>query len=264
MMEECELTRKKLFLLIQALLCITLAVWLAATAISIYRDGTAWIADGHPLDWIYSREIVAERLAPIVPLFAVSVLFTLIGLILGIQDEESGKPVKDTEITRDLTVSRVADASEAMLAEQRKQKIIRICGWAGFAACMLPIVLYLSNGNNLPLGDLEPIFAALISHIVPWIAAGLICLMVMTALLESSMARETEAAKAQLREEQQAGQRPVKAAPAPAGDDRVRTVVQVLLFAAAVIFIIAGVLTGNAREVLVKAINICTECVGLG
>ena len=33
---------------------------------------------------------------------------------------------------------------------------------------------------------------------------------------------------------------------------------------AAVLLIIAGILNGGALDVLVKAINICTECVGLG
>lgn len=31
-----------------------------------------------------------------------------------------------------------------------------------------------------------------------------------------------------------------------------------------VLFIILGVMNGGARDVLVKAINICTECIGLG
>ena len=36
------------------------------------------------------------------------------------------------------------------------------------------------------------------------------------------------------------------------------------LYTAAVILIAAGILNGGMRDVLVKAINICTECIGLG
>ncbi len=40
--------------------------------------------------------------------------------------------------------------------------------------------------------------------------------------------------------------------------------VQAVLVVAAVALIVAGVLNGSARDVLYKAITICTECVGLG
>ena len=36
------------------------------------------------------------------------------------------------------------------------------------------------------------------------------------------------------------------------------------LYAAAVLFIVLGVLNGGLHDVLVKAIHICTECIGLG
>ncbi len=40
--------------------------------------------------------------------------------------------------------------------------------------------------------------------------------------------------------------------------------IRLVVLALAVIFIIAGIANGNMHAVLVKAINICTECVGLG
>ena len=40
--------------------------------------------------------------------------------------------------------------------------------------------------------------------------------------------------------------------------------IRLVVLTLAVIFIIAGIVNGNMHAVLVKAINICTECVGLG
>ncbi|MBQ8079164.1 MAG: thioredoxin [Oscillospiraceae bacterium] len=34
--------------------------------------------------------------------------------------------------------------------------------------------------------------------------------------------------------------------------------------AAAILFIVIGIFNGSMKDVLVKAIKICTECVGLG
>ena len=41
-------------------------------------------------------------------------------------------------------------------------------------------------------------------------------------------------------------------------------IVQAVVVAAAVLLIIAGICNGSALDVLIKGINICTECVGLG
>ena len=43
-----------------------------------------------------------------------------------------------------------------------------------------------------------------------------------------------------------------------------RPLVQILLYMLAAAFILLGVLNGGWYDVLVKAINICTECIGLG
>lgn len=43
-----------------------------------------------------------------------------------------------------------------------------------------------------------------------------------------------------------------------------RLITQLLAILAAVIFIILGIANGGMRDVLFKAINICTECIGLG
>lgn len=60
--------------------------------------------------------------------------------------------------------------------------------------------------------------------------------------------------------EREAG-RDVQAEIAKAG--RLRAV-KVAVLIAAIIFIIAGILNGSMEDMLIKAINICTECVGLG
>ena len=42
------------------------------------------------------------------------------------------------------------------------------------------------------------------------------------------------------------------------------TIPRLILAVLALVFIILGVMNGGARDVFVKAVNICTECIGLG
>ena len=43
-----------------------------------------------------------------------------------------------------------------------------------------------------------------------------------------------------------------------------RRIIRIILIAAAAVLIIAGVLNGSAKDVLIKAIYICRECIGIG
>ena len=57
------------------------------------------------------------------------------------------------------------------------------------------------------------------------------------------------------------------AGPADAGSFRSRkglSRARIALYALAFIMVVWGVMNGGLRDVLVKAINICTECIGLG
>ena len=253
---------KKLYLIIQSILCIVLVVLLAATAIGIYREGVAAKAE-NPLAWVFSREKVAERFRPLAPLFFAGIGMAVAGLILDIRDEKSEKPVKDAELLRDLTVSRVAAPSEAMKQERAKQKKLLLGGWAVFAVCMLPVFLYVVNGDHFPNGNLEQEFRALVAHILLWIIAGFGALICAALLHEKSVVRETEAAKEQLKAEKAAGIRAEEKAPVKAPDSQLR-ILRIAVFCLAVCLIIAGIFNGSAKDVLGKAVKICTECVGLG
>ena len=237
------MTEKKLYLILQSVLCVLLVVLLSVSAVSIYREGKALKAED-PMASIYTREKAAEKFKPIAPLFFGAIGMTVAGWVLAVKDENADKPVKDAELTRNLTVARVAEPSDAMKTEQSKQKKLFWSGWALFLLCMVPIGIYLSNGDHFPGENLEAMIASLAVHIFPWIVLGLGCLAISSVLQEKSMLRETEAAQARIKEEKEAGIRPE---PKPA-----------------VVFIVLGVYNGSAKAVLTKAANICTECVGLG
>ena len=299
------MTKNKVFLWIQTALCVLIAILLASSAVRIFIDGSAYQAAGHPSEWIYTREKVTAALMPVLPLFLLSFAMTVYGLIKGIEDEDAGKPVQDVERARDLVCARIAEPSEEMAKERALQKKLLLGGWIGFAVCMIPILLYITNGAHFALTDAEGLdqsIVSMITFVVPWTAMGLACLIVTTVLQGKSMQRETDAASARMKEAAaakaaqaasadaesvkaasadaetaKAASADAPAAKAPAAPKagaalyntspetaRRRILIRRVLLVAAVIFIVLGVQNGSMKDVLVKAIRICTECVGLG
>ena len=254
------MTKSRMYLVLQAVVCVALAALMAASAIGICRDGSARKAE-RPMESIYTPEEVAGRIAPIAPLLFTGVGLMIAGLVLGVKDENAEKPVKDATLNRDLLASRVAQPSPEMIAEKRRQRRLMWAGWGLFGLCMMPILIYLLNPAHFPETDTEGMFFSLLRVFLPWTCVGLGSLAVTSVLREKSVLRETQAAQVRLKEEKAAGVTP---APGSAGSPKQKTVLQAFLIAAAAALIVAGVLNGSALDVLYKAITICTECVGLG
>ena len=89
--------RKRLYLAIQSIVCILLALLLIAAVVDACRDGIAARAED-PLAPIFSREIAAERLVPLAPLFFAAAALTAVGLILGVKDESRSRTVKSGKV----------------------------------------------------------------------------------------------------------------------------------------------------------------------
>jgi len=83
--------RGRLYLLLQAAVCIALVALLAGSAITIYEEGSARKAE-QPMESIYTPQAVAEKLLPIAPLFWIGVGLSIAGLLLGVKDENAEKP----------------------------------------------------------------------------------------------------------------------------------------------------------------------------
>lgn len=263
--EECaKMTRQRAFLFVQAMICTLVAGLLAYSAVNLYLTGAAEQAGGDLFYYIYTREKVGERLAPILPLIFLGLGMMLSGIILGIRDESADKPVQDPELMRDLICARVQNPSEAMTAERTIQRRLRYGGWIGFTACMVPVAIYIANPAHFdrPL-DTEADLLALMKVFVPFTVLGLGCLAVTAMLGQNSMRRETEAAKSQ-----PAGGSPatipISVRSVGQNDSRGALILRVVVAALAVAMIVIGIRNGGMEDVLTKANAICMECVGLG
>ena len=252
------MTRKKLYLILQAVVCVLLAAQLSLSAVSVCRKGLERRAQ-NPQESIYTREEAAEKLSLAAPLAFAGIGLLMAGVILGVNGDSSSKTGADAQTRRDLAAARVSRPSPAMKRERRLQRRLMAAGWGVFALCMIPVAVWLSRPENLPERDLEGMFTGLLRVFLPCTAAGLGAIAAALRLREKSMLRETEAAKAQLKEEK--AQKP---APETAERRHPEKWLQAVLIIAAIALMIAGVFNRSAYDVLCKAITICTECIGLG
>ena len=135
------MTRTKLFLIVQAVLCTVIAVLLAAGALSLYLDGAAKQAEGDLFYYMFTRERAGARLLPVLPLLFCALGLTVVGTILGIKDENAEKPVRDEKLLRDLGSIR-----EKAVHQKADQKT-RILRTAVLVIALILIVIGILNGG---------------------------------------------------------------------------------------------------------------------
>lgn len=263
------MTRKKVYLILQSLLCALIAGWLALSAVRMVLEGEAAQTAGGLFDYSYTRDKAAERLMPMLPLIFIAVGMTVAGWILNIRDEGAGRPVRDLTLERNLICARVQSPDDAMRRERSIQQKLTWIGWGAFAVCMLPLLLYAANGAHFdrPL-DTEADLFMLLRVLVPCSALGIAALSVTGILTDRHLAREIDAARARAaaeREDGTAAAFAVKRPSAVAQDaGRGMWILRAAVLALAAALIISGIRNGGLEDVLTKANAICMECIGLG
>lgn len=205
---------------------------------------------------IYSREIVAERLAHISWAFILWLAALIVVLIVrAVKPHDRREPLRlSAENHLALMRRRVAPSPE-MLAEQSKRRTAGIACAAVCGVCAVFVGVYMLNTQHFASRDLEVVMGAMMLHVTPWIAVAFAALMVFAQVREASIQRELEAAKTAPKRNPE---------PQTAQKSSLILVGQIALYVAAVVMLIAGIMNGGMYDVLVKAINICTECIGLG
>lgn len=86
------MTRNKVYMIIESLLCALTAGLLAAAAIRMYIHGAQVQASGDLFYYIFTREKAGAALQSLLPLITAFAAFTVSGWILGIRDEKADKP----------------------------------------------------------------------------------------------------------------------------------------------------------------------------
>lgn len=254
--------RKKALLIISGALTVLLCAALCASALALYSGGMARRAEtGSATAPIFTREAAGRQLLTITPLAGLWLAAAIAAGISGRDASEREKAPPQTEQLLRLLNARVGETPPEAKREQKKRRTIRAVCCAFVLLCCGWGLLWLLNGNNFQSWELEQVMGAMLAHILPPLVLGFAALMLSARLCEQSRRREMTALREAIREAHPPAVRvSVTGTPETGGCRALRAA----LYAAAVLLIVLGALNGGLNDVLVKAINICTECIGLG
>ena len=235
---------------------VLMAALLIWQCVTIYHEGIApenMGENGLRIHDIYSREIVTAHFASIAWSVWVFLALLAANIIAGKpkQKESLRAPVENQLL---MLRARTEETDEI-----RKVKKQRIGVWCGAAIlCLICGGMagrFLLDWSNFASRDLEVVVRQMAIDTFPWIGLAFILLMAAEQWNFRLLMKELELRRSA-----------PKRKPDAAASEKTtgRNVIRVIIAAAAVALIALGVMNGGMFDVLVKAINICTECIGLG
>ena len=234
-------------------------VLLAWQCIDIYIDGNAASnldENGVHISNVFSMEDVIRRLKSLaVPLWS-AIFLTCISVFIHVQHKhKTTVHALSSENYLRLLRARVSELPNASRRETRIRLIIRgITALFVLVECVICLT-YLLDQSNFSSWDLENVMGNMMLAISPHVIVSFLVLMAASYAIHRSRLREIEHLK-------KADKHAL-----PSTDIKKQVSLwpmRFIMYAIAVLFIVLGIVNGGLRDVLVKAINICTECIGLG
>ncbi len=253
----------KLYGIVTSVSAIVAGICLIAACLHIYRNGVA--ADAAQ---IYTRQIVAESFAKIAVPVYVCLALVLGGVVLNLVLPVENAKVKP-EKNLPLILSRLHEKTDlascdenlrnAIAKEQKRRKhMVALClGLLTFGLVMF--LRYGTNPNNWGTNSTPSMVGAMYRML------GCLPVPFLVTVFAAYRSRKSMATEIELM--RQASAQAPKAAEKAEVKTRSRkpvNIARIVILAAAVVLVVLGACNEGTKDILTKAVNICTECVGLG
>lgn len=240
---------------IAAVLIIALGIALILSCLDIYNSGA------RP----YTPESIGSRFQRISVLAYGCIVIAVGGIILGLvlpSEEKKTKPAKDELALLEKAKAKAGCCPIEAKAEQNKRLYLRIGTAVIFAALMVFPAIYFSNPAHFTITALNDDIAKAVTIALVPAAIGLLLCFVCSLLESKSIAKETDIYKRASAENKD--HKTDSTEPAAKNSFNWILMIRCSILVLAVYLIVMGVLNGGMKDVLDKAVAICTECIGLG
>lgn len=212
----------------------------------------------------FTPDNISAAFSSISPAVWITVAAIIIGIIINIifpADKAKLRAIMDKKtLLMKLECKAALNESEkeTLLKARKLHRLLLIIVVAVCLALAIPVILYAFNFGNYT-ADYDASVKAACLFMLPFIAVigGICCVFV---LIEDSLyEKQIQLVKGAERSGAPAPKKATRTLGA-----RVLLAVRLSVLAIALVFIVAGIINGGMADVLSKAINICTECIGLG
>jgi len=243
-----------------AVYTVIIAIFICWQCVDMYRDAYSpeMLSDrGTLLEPVYTPDKIAVRINGVLAVSSAYPIVLFGVLVLGRFD--SKKPVgvsNDPEYSLMRLKKRAGVLPEAAVREEKLRQRLKTGRICILIICASGCAAYLLNRNNFASWDLEPVMGSMLRHVLPWLAIAFVSGCIFSELERRSAVRETAVLKdAPKASEKQDGK---------ATRCISINVIRWILLGVAAVLVILGIVNGDSRSVMAKAIRICTECIGLG
>jgi len=242
--------------LVVSVLVITLGVALIASSLHIYRSDPT----GDP----YNPASISAHFHNIAVLVFVSIGAIVGGVLLNLifpVDREKPRPIRNDLQLMNKAARKAGSLTGEQQAQIRKECHIRKWIVAACVICFVDLLIYPAAYLFLIArfsveAAMQDILIASIIVLFPAVLGLLICHLG-GFLIRQSMQRQTAIYKSA------AGGAVSEPLPAKSAGKTV-IAIRCAIAVVAIVFIAVGAFNGSAKDVLAKAVKICTECIGLG
>ncbi len=260
---------------IRKIYAIAIGIFVVAMGITLICVAAEIYYSGRGTGVIFTREIVARRLQAMAIPFIFLIGAIAVGAIFPLYEVKAKFSSENAVrlLSSKLPEGGNGEEYEAAAANHKKLKNIQLGLWIGESAillgCTIAVLCYMLNTAHFLSVNITNEIFKMVQNVLPWIAAAFITLIAATianGYISSKLLKEI---KTLIKNGNGTVATPsenkfVATIKNVLSKDLTLWIVRGIIFAVAVTFIILGIFNGGAHDVLVKAINICTECIGLG
>ena len=237
-------------------------------AYTIYFKGKEMIAS-NPTYQIYTKDIISKYLGYIMLPFILWILLVIGGNILYLvyPNNASNKFKLDpyytnVRLNKKLKLNNTLSNVDLVYKERKFRNLILLGSSIISLLCMVYPAIYLFNFNNFPGNNTNKEIINLFLNSIPFIILSFIVFFSYFIFSRKSLIKENQLLQEYLRNKENINQENNNVSKFY-DSPLFAKVVQLSVITISVIFIILGIFKGGVEGVLNKAINICTECIGL-